>query len=160
MECLNNNNPPGPGSNNTNIVLISKKKQPEFVSDLRPISLCNVVDRITCKVLVNRMKRFMNLIISEAQSVFIPGRYITDNAMHYLKRKTQVKVGFAAIKTGTRKAYDRVEWGFLQAMMIKIGFCWEWVNKVMHMVTAVTYQFSHGGKQLGKYFSKKRLDAR
>ncbi|KAH0709278.1 hypothetical protein KY284_010705 [Solanum tuberosum] len=80
--------------------------------------------------------------------------------LHYLKRKTQVKVGYAAIKTGMRKAYDRVEWGFLRAMMIKIGFCWEWVNKVMHMVTAVTYQFSHGGKQLGKYFSKKRLDAR
>jgi len=54
MECLNNNSP-APGSNNTNIVLIPKKKQPEFVSDLWLISLCNVVDRITCKVLANRM---------------------------------------------------------------------------------------------------------
>ncbi|KAH0734644.1 hypothetical protein KY290_010457 [Solanum tuberosum] len=143
MECLNNKSPV-PGSNNTNIVLIPKKKQPEFVSDLRPISLCNVVDRITCEVLANRMKRCMNLIISEVQSTFILGRYITDNAMisfeaiHYLKRKTQGKVGYAALKTDMSKAYDRVEWGFLKAMMIKMGFCLEWVNKVMQMVTTVT----------------------
>ena len=142
-----------PGSNNTNIMLIPKKKQPEFVSDLRSISLCNFVERITCKVLANRMKRCMNLIISEAQSAFIPGRYITDNAMisfeamHYLKRKTQGKVGYAALKTDMSKAYDRVEWDFLRAMMIKMGFYLEWVNKVMQMVTTVTYKFSHDGKQ-------------
>lgn len=69
-------------------------------------------------------------------------------------------MGYVAIKMGMRKVYDHVEWGFLRTMTIKMGFCWGWVNKVMHMLTAVTYQFSHDGKQLGKCFSKKRLDAR
>uniref|UniRef100_A0A3Q7FZ62 Reverse transcriptase domain-containing protein n=1 Tax=Solanum lycopersicum TaxID=4081 RepID=A0A3Q7FZ62_SOLLC len=120
-------------------------KRPVTIEEIKhSVSLCNVVDRITCKVLANRMKRCMNLIISEAQSAFIPRKYITDNAMiffeamHYLKRKTQGKEGYAALITDMSKAYDRVEWDFLRAMMIKMGFYLEWVNKVMQMEEAET----------------------
>jgi hypothetical protein len=40
--------------------------------------------------------------------------------------------GFAAIKADMRKAYDRVEWRFLEAMMIKIEFCRGWVRLIMN----------------------------
>ncbi|KAL8099132.1 hypothetical protein AgCh_031712 [Apium graveolens] len=52
-------------------------------------------------------------IISKNQSVFIPGRLITGNVMaafeinHWMKRKTQGKKGFAALKMDMSKAYDR-----------------------------------------------------
>ncbi|XP_070007924.1 uncharacterized protein [Nicotiana sylvestris] len=118
--------------NNTKIVLIPKKKQPEAISDLRLISFCNVIDRITCKMMANRMKHCLNVIISEAQSAFIPGQLILDNAMisfeinHYLKRKTQGKTGFVALKTDMSKAYDRVEWDYLKNIMLKLcGLCFE-----------------------------------
>lgn len=52
LNCLNLEGPL-PRGNRTNIILIPKKKTPEFVSDLRPISLCNVVDRIVCKMMAN-----------------------------------------------------------------------------------------------------------
>lgn len=53
------------GMNETNIVLIHKKKIPTNVSDLRPISLCNVLVNIITKVLANRMKNVLDGLVSE-----------------------------------------------------------------------------------------------
>lgn len=44
------------GKNESNVVLISKKATPEFVFDLRPICLCNVIDKLVYKALANRTK--------------------------------------------------------------------------------------------------------
>lgn len=80
LDCLNSCKLPE-GINDTSIVLIPKVKQPTRITELGPISLCNVIIRIMTKVLANRMKHMLNDIISENQSAFIPGWLITDNVM-------------------------------------------------------------------------------
>lgn len=45
-----------------------------------------------------------------------------------LARRLRGNDGWAAIKLDTSKAYDRVEWPFLEAMMLRLGFCDEWVR--------------------------------
>ncbi|KAK4388291.1 hypothetical protein Sango_2435700 [Sesamum angolense] len=98
----------------------------ESVSQFRPISLCNVIIRIASKCVANRIKPFMNSTISDSQSAFIPGRLITDNILvayelnHFLKSKTGGQKGFAAIKLDMSKAYDRVEWPFLESMLSRL----------------------------------------
>lgn len=64
LDCLNSCMLPE-GINDTSIVLIPKVKQPIHVTELMPISLCNVIIRIMTKVLANWMKHMLNDIISE-----------------------------------------------------------------------------------------------
>jgi exonuclease III len=115
------------GWNDTFVTLIPKVKKPNRIKDLRPISLCNVLYKIVSKVLANRLKSILPEVISGNQSAFVPGRLITDNVLiayelsHYLMNKRGGKEGFAAVKADMSKAYDRVEWKFLEEMMKKMG---------------------------------------
>lgn len=131
--------------NSTHIVLIPKVTCPESVSQYRPISLCNFSFKILSKVLANRLKPFLPELISLMQNAFIAERLIQENIglahelFHFLKlRKAKWKYDLA-IKLDMHKAYDRVEWDFLEAVMLKLGFCSGWSNLIMSCVRSVEF---------------------
>jgi len=138
--------------NDTVVVLIPKVKNPDRLKDLRPISLCNVVYKIAAKALVNRLKKILPDVISLNQSAFVPGRLITDNVLlayelaHYMQNKRRGNDCYAALKLDMSKAYDRVEWDFLQLMLCRLGFNHVWVERLMAFVTTVKYRIRVNGE--------------
>lgn len=144
--------------NATNVVLIPKKKVPTSMANLRPIALCNVSYKLISKVLANRMKPMLNLAISPNQSAFIPRRLITDNIMvsfevlHYVKQKKLSKEGHMAVKLDMNKAFDHVEWNFMEVMMRKMGFDVRFTKLLLQCMSTVQYKVIHDGRELGPIY--------
>ncbi|XP_050145591.1 uncharacterized protein LOC126621231 [Malus sylvestris] len=147
--------------NATHLALIPKVPNPESVSHFRPISLCNFSYKILSKVLANRLKRFLQDLISPTQNAFVEGRQIQDNIgiahelFHFLKtRKTKCKLELG-IKLDMHKAYDRVEWDFLLAVMEKMGFDSRWRNLILRCISTVSFAILLNG-QPGPRFAPSR----
>lgn len=108
--------------------------------------------KIITKVMANRLKVVLKTLISPNQSSFVPDRMIQDSiivaheAFHFLCRKKRGKEGFMALKLDFNKAYDRVEWDFLEALMRKMGFDEKWVNWTMECVSSVDFEVRDNGE--------------
>jgi hypothetical protein len=149
LNVLNNQGDPSP-FNNIHICLIPKKNNPQVPSDFRPISLCNVTHKIITKVIANRIKLILSDVISPNQSAFLPGRLISDNTIiayelfHYFQQ-TSSTTGFIGMKTDMAKAYDRVEWEFLQATLNFMGFPKKLIQTIMKCVSTVSFSILING---------------
>ena len=97
------------------------------------------------------------------KSAFVQGRLIFDNIMvahelmHTMKNKRKGKSGLLAAKLDMTKAYDRVEWKFLEGIMLKLGFTERWVHLIMACVTYVSYSTTINGSQGGSFYPTKGL---
>ena len=143
------------GWNHTQLSLIPKIPNPVRMQDMRPISLCAVQYKIISKILCNRLKVILPEVVSETQGAFVAGRLISDNiiiaheTIHSLRTCDRVAEDFMAVKTDMSKAYDRVEWSFLETLLERMGFDRVWVCWIMACVNSVSYSVllngcSHG----------------
>lgn len=110
--------------------------------------------KVVTKVLANRLKEFLDKVVSDTQSAFIPGHMISNNIMilyeimHFLKRKKMGKEGYMAL-LDMCKAYNRTKWDFLRSILLKMGFGEWWVHLVFRCVTTVSYNVVHRECEMG-----------
>ncbi|KAL0001694.1 hypothetical protein SO802_015475 [Lithocarpus litseifolius] len=137
--------------NQTYLTLIPKINPLEEVNHFQPISLCNVSYKIISKILVSRLKPYMDRLITPYQNAFVQGRNITDNILiaheifDILKRKKGREKGFGVMKIDMCKAYDRVSCNFLKAVPLTMNFSSYWVNLIMECVSSVQFSILVNG---------------
>jgi hypothetical protein len=95
--------------------------------------------KIIAKVLANRLSKVMNVIIAPTQSVFLKNRNLVDgvlvvNEVVDLAKKTGREC--MVFKVDFEKAYDSVDWGFLEYMLHRFGFCYKWIRWIRACVFA------------------------
>lgn len=131
---------------NHNIIsLIPKVKQVRTMSDLRPIGLCKVLYKIISKVLTTHLQPFMDSLIGKEHSAFTKNRLISDNilinheVMHSLKLRRKYKNYGMVVKLDVSKAYECVEWPYLEHMLRCFEFHETWIWWIMACVTTISY---------------------
>lgn len=59
------------------------------------------------------------------------------------------KTSFMALKLDMSKAYDGVEWIFLEQIILRMGFREAWVALIMECITTVSYSILVNGEPKG-----------
>lgn len=85
--------------------------------------------KIISKLLVGRLNKVLNSLISSNQSAFIANRNILDGVVvinEVVDEANRKKKKCLILKVDFEKANDSVNWNFLNYMMIRLGFCEKW----------------------------------
>ena len=128
--------------NVTFIVLLPKKSQTKKVSDFRPISLITCLYKIIAKVLSWRLRGVLHETIHSTQGVFVQGRQILDTVLianEIVDEKKRSREEGVIFKIDFEKAYDHVNWDFLDHVLEKKGFSPRWRTWMRGCFSTVSY---------------------
>jgi hypothetical protein len=107
------------------ITLLPKEKEAKQIQQFKPICLLNESFKIVTKVMTNRMALVAQKILRPYKTTFMSGRKTMDGAIilhetiHEMRRN---KLDSVILNLDFEKAYDKVNWSFLQQMLRMKGF--------------------------------------
>ncbi|XP_077231884.1 uncharacterized protein LOC143864904 [Tasmannia lanceolata] len=142
------------------IALLPKIKSAVKVSDFRPISLVGCLYKVLSKVLGDRLKVVLPMIISTNQCAFVSQQQILDCSL--VANETVdwlVKTGSAGVvcKLDMEKAYDRVEWHCLDHFLGKMGFGNRWRGWIKSCLSSAWFSILINGSPKGFFRSSRGL---
>jgi hypothetical protein len=111
------------------LTLIPKVASPQSLGDFRPISLLGCLYKLIAKVLAARLAKVVGELIPSTQSAFLKGRQLVDGVVvvneviDFAKKSGRECL---ILKVYFEKAYDSVDWGFLDYMLCRFGFGEKW----------------------------------
>jgi hypothetical protein len=136
--------------------LIPKEERPTTIKQFHLINLCNVVYKLITKVRVNRLRPFLDDLIGSLQSSFITGHSTSNNAliaqevMHFMY-KTRGKQGYLTAKIDLEKAYNRVNWDFLQSILEHFRFPEGTIRLIMFCIRFTSLTLLWNGSKLPSF---------
>jgi len=113
------------GCNSSFITLLPKIPDPQDLVDYRPISLIGAIGKVVSKILSNRLKVVLSLVVSDTQSAYVEGRSILDGplmvneVMGWIKKSKSKSL---MLKVDLEKAFDTLNWNFLDNVLEHMNF--------------------------------------
>ena len=107
------------------MTLIFKKGERDDLKNYRPISLSNTDYKLLACALAQRLQKVISKLISPEQTAYIKQRYIGNNIrllldlIEYAKKTNKPGI---LLFLDFQKAFDTLNWDFIQKCMIKMGF--------------------------------------
>ena len=115
-----------PVLNDTHLTLIPKEVGADHLGKFHPISLCKVTYKIISKVVANRLKPLLPLLISPEKYGYVEGCQILNGIIlaheitHSLKNSKTLGM---LLKLDLSKAFDKLGWDFIERTPLDFGFC-------------------------------------
>lgn len=128
----------------SNLNLIPKTENASKVTEFRPISVCNVLYKVNSKLIAKRIRPFISSLISNCQSAFVPGRDISENVillrevLHSFKSNDYKNSEFC-LKVDLSKAFDRMNWDYLESLLPLYDFPTRLVSWIMTCVRSAEF---------------------
>jgi hypothetical protein len=134
--------------NATFLTLIPKEGQAHHPKQFRPIALCNVIYKLLTKVIARRLKPILPTIISPEQSGYVEGRQIMDNvilAHEVIHSLQKTKTPGMLLKLDLSKAFDKISWEYMRAMLLAFGFDQSWVTWILNLTSSAFFSILING---------------
>ncbi|GKV04879.1 hypothetical protein SLEP1_g16976 [Rubroshorea leprosula] len=148
------------GINASYITLVPKKKNPTTLKEYRPVSMVGSLYKILAKVLANRLRKVIGKVISMTQSAFLEGRQLIDSVLvlnelvHDLKRRKEMGILF---KVDFEKAFDSIDWDYLDFMQSSLGFGDKWRGWIKECLTFASVSILVNGSPTQEFKMQKGL---
>lgn len=107
------------------IIVLYKKDDRLQTKNYRPISLLNVDYKIATRAISGRLLGVIGSVVGSDQTCGVPGRTISENLTlicDLIDYADHADMPLAILSMDQEKAFDRVDWAFLQRILSKFGF--------------------------------------
>ncbi|XP_062086176.1 uncharacterized protein LOC133792286 [Humulus lupulus] len=147
--------------NKTVITLVPQNDAPSRAVHFRPIACYNTLYKCISKMLCSRLSEVLPFIISPNQGAFIRGRSLAHNILifqdlikNYNRKNTSPR---CVLKIDLSKAYDTVDWVFLERLLTCFRFPTRFINWVMVCLKGSSYILIMNGRLQGDFQGVKGL---
>ncbi|XP_062099846.1 uncharacterized protein LOC133805699 [Humulus lupulus] len=147
--------------NKATISLIPKIETPSRAADYRPIACCNSIYKCISKMLCSRLASVLPSLVHQNQGAFVKNKLLAHNILilqdiikGYKRKNISPR---CVLKIDLSKAYDMLDWNFLEDILTEFCFPAKFINWVMDCLKDPTYLILMNGKVQGEFRGRKGL---